>query len=61
MVIDSLTRAVQGMCTPLVMDGRRRKTRLDQLDPSTVDDNVVGGGRDGHGPTEVVRDPETHG
>src|SRR4029079_1950413 len=36
------------------------QTGLDQLDPPTVRDLVVGRCRHRHGPAEVVRDPEAH-
>ena len=59
-VVERLARAVEEMRAALVMDRRRRKARLDQLDPPTVDDRVVGRGRDRDRPAEVMGDPETH-
>ena len=43
-----------------MVDRRRRHAGLDQLDPPAVHDLVVGRGRDGHGPAEVMGDAETH-
>jgi hypothetical protein len=42
------------------MDRCRRQSRLDQFDPTAVDDLVVVGSRDGDGPAEVVGDAKAH-
>ena len=43
-----------------VVDRRGRHAGFDQLDPPAVHDLVVGRRGDGHGPAEVMRDPQTH-
>ena len=43
-----------------VMDRRGGPPGLEQLDASAVHDFVVGVGRDGDSPAEVVGDAETH-
>jgi hypothetical protein len=48
------------MRSTLVMDRCRRQSRLDQFDPTAVDDLVVVGSRDGDGPAEVVGDAKAH-
>jgi hypothetical protein len=48
------------MRSTLVMDRCRRQSRLDQFDPTAVDDLVVVGSRDDDGPAEVVGDAEAH-
>ena len=44
----------------LVVDRCRRHVGFDQLDPSTLDDLVVGRGHDCDSPTEMVCNPEVH-
>ena len=44
-----------------VVDRRRGQIGFDQLDPSSVDHLVVDVRGHGHGPAEVVGDPESHG
>lgn len=46
--------------TAVMVDRCRRHSGLDQLDPSTVDDLMVGRGGDSHGPSEMMRDAKTH-
>jgi hypothetical protein len=41
------------------MDRSARETRRDQLDPATIEDHVIGGGRDSDGPAEVMDHPHT--
>jgi len=60
-VVERLPRAMEVVGAAQVMDRSGRKIGLDQLDPPPVDDLVICRGRDGHGPTEVMRDAETHG
>ena len=43
-----------------MVDRRRRHAGFDQLDPPAVHDLVVRRRADGHGPPEMVRDPQTH-
>ena len=51
-VVEGLPRPVEEVWAALVVDRRGRQAGLDQLDPPSVHDLVVGRGGDGHGPAE---------
>jgi hypothetical protein len=59
-VVERVPGPVKQVRASLVVDGCRRNTGLDQLNPSAVDDPVIGRGRDGHRPAVVMCDAKTH-
>ena len=59
-VVEGRRRPVEQVVAALVVDRCRRDAGLDELDPAPVDHLVVGRGRHGDRPAEVVGDAETH-
>ena len=59
-IVETFTRPVEEVWAALVVDWRSRQAGLDQFNPPSIHHLVVGRGRDGHSPAEVMGDSETH-
>jgi hypothetical protein len=59
-VVEGFAPSMELVGAAFVMDRRRGQPRSYQFDPTPVDHLVIGVGRDGDRPAEVVGDAEAH-
>jgi hypothetical protein len=59
-VVEGFGGPMKGEGSSLVVDRCRRNTLLHQFDSASIDDDVILGGWDDYGPTQVMRHAEMH-